>query len=70
MTITTCCLMALLSDNLEHAAPVGTPWMWTLPFSHQENRSPTYGYAATREAAMAHWPRAGGGRNGTSGASG
>jgi len=30
-----------------HAAPVGSPWMWTLV------RTPTHGYAATREAAMA-----------------
>jgi hypothetical protein len=35
------------------AAPVGTPWMWTLAFGHHEDRSPTHGYAATREAAMA-----------------
>src|SRR5262249_32265104 len=33
--------------------------MWTLPFGHHEDRSPTHGYAATREAAMAA-PRAGG----------
>ena len=36
-----------------HTAPVGTPWNWTLPFGHHEDRSPTHGYAATREAAMA-----------------
>jgi hypothetical protein len=35
------------------AAPVGSPWMWTLAFGHHEDRSPTHGYAATREAAMA-----------------
>jgi len=48
-----------------HAAPVGTPWMWTLAFGHHEDRWPTHGYAATREAAMAafakswrrQWPR-------------
>ena len=34
------------------AAPVGTPWMWTLAFGHHEDRMPTQGYAATREAAM------------------
>jgi hypothetical protein len=34
------------------AAPVGTPWMWTLAFGHHEDRTPTHGYAATREAAM------------------
>jgi hypothetical protein len=36
-----------------NAAPVGSPWMWTLAFGHHEGRSPTHGYAATREAAMA-----------------
>jgi hypothetical protein len=36
-----------------HAAPVGSPWMWTLAFGHHEDRTPTHGYAATREAAMA-----------------
>src|SRR5262245_25448904 len=35
-----------------HAAPVGTPWMWTLAFGHHEDRSPTHGYEATREAAF------------------
>ena len=34
------------------AAPVGSPWMWTLASGHQD-RTPTHGYAATREAAMA-----------------
>jgi hypothetical protein len=27
-------------------------WMWTLAFGHHEDRTPTHGYAATREAAM------------------
>ena len=36
-----------------HAAPVGSPWMWTLAFGHHEDRTPTHGYAATREAANA-----------------
>jgi hypothetical protein len=36
-----------------NAAPVGEPWMWTLAFGHGEGRTPTHGYAATREAAMA-----------------
>ncbi len=40
-----------------HAAPVGKPWMWTLPFGHHEDRSPTNGYAATREAAMASFAK-------------
>jgi hypothetical protein len=35
-----------------HAAPVGSPWMWTLDLWHCEDRTPTHGYAATREAAM------------------
>jgi hypothetical protein len=35
------------------AAPVGTPWMWTLIFGHHEDRTPTQGYEAAREAAMA-----------------
>src|SRR5262249_2298254 len=34
------------------AAPVGTPWMWTLAFGHHEDRTPTHGYAESREAAM------------------
>lgn len=36
-----------------NASPVGTPWMWTLAFRHHEDGTPTQGYAATREAAMA-----------------
>jgi len=35
------------------AAPVGSPWMWTLAFDFWGDRTPTHGYAATREAAMA-----------------
>ncbi len=35
------------------ASPVGTPWMWTLAFGHHEDRTPTHGYAVTREDAMA-----------------
>jgi hypothetical protein len=35
------------------AAPVGTPWMWTLAFWEHEDRTPTHGYEPTREAAMA-----------------
>jgi hypothetical protein len=37
------------------ASPVGLPWMWTLIFDY---RSPTHGYAATREAAMAAFAKA------------
>jgi hypothetical protein len=36
-----------------HAAPVGTPWMWTLLFGQHEDGTPTHGHEATREAAMA-----------------
>jgi hypothetical protein len=36
-----------------HAAPVGTLWLWTLAFGHHEDRTPTRGYEASREAAMA-----------------
>ena len=36
-----------------HAAPVGSPRMWTLAFGHHEDRTPTHGYATTREEAMA-----------------
>jgi hypothetical protein len=35
------------------AAPVGQPWLWTLAHGYHEDRTPTYGYAETREAAMA-----------------
>jgi hypothetical protein len=31
-----------------NAAPVGSPWMWTFIMPHQEGRTPTHGYAATR----------------------
>jgi len=40
-----------------HAAPAGTPWMWTLAFGHHEDRTPTHGYAATREAAMSSFAK-------------
>jgi hypothetical protein len=36
-----------------NASPVGASWMWTLVFGHNEDRTPTHGYAETREAAMA-----------------
>ena len=35
-----------------NASPVVTSWMWTLAFGHHEDRTPTHGYAATRENAM------------------
>ena len=41
-----------------NAAPIGMPpWMWAIAFWHHEDRSPTHGYAATREAAMAAFAR-------------
>jgi hypothetical protein len=36
-----------------NASPVDASWMWTLAFGHHEDRTPTHGYEATREAAMA-----------------
>jgi hypothetical protein len=42
------------------AAPEGTPWLWTLAYGQYEDRTPTQGYEATREAATAtfakSWP--------------
>jgi hypothetical protein len=35
------------------ASPVDAPWLCTLAFGHHEDRTPTHGYAETREAAMA-----------------
>ena len=46
---------SLLSDApgarifLTSAAPL--EWMWTLAYGQNEDRTPTHGYAATREAA-------------------
>jgi hypothetical protein len=34
------------------ASPVGAEWMWTLAFGYHEDRTPTHGYEADREAAM------------------
>jgi len=36
-----------------HAAPEGSPWMWTLAFGHHEDHTPTHGYAATQASAIA-----------------
>jgi hypothetical protein len=44
-----------------NAAPVGSPWMWTLAFGHHEDRTPTHSHAESREAAMTAFARAGGG---------
>jgi hypothetical protein len=32
-------------------SPAGTPWMWTLAYGQDEDRSRTHGFEATREAA-------------------
>jgi hypothetical protein len=55
MTTSTCWPIAPSAAGFfkVHAAPVGTPWMWTLAFGQYEDRTPTHGYAARREAAMA-----------------
>jgi len=50
-TTTSTCLADGLSCRKVHAALVGSPW--TLAFGYHEHRTPTHGYAATREAAMA-----------------
>jgi hypothetical protein len=34
------------------ASPAGKPWRWTLAYGQRENRTPTHGYEATREAAI------------------
>jgi hypothetical protein len=34
------------------ASPVSLSWLWTLAFGHHEDRTPTHGHEATREAAM------------------
>jgi hypothetical protein len=42
-----------------NAAPVDAPWLWTVTFGHHEDRTPTHGYAVTREAAMTERVKAG-----------
>jgi hypothetical protein len=39
------------------ASPEGSRWMWPLAFGHHGDRTPTHGYAATREAAMAEFAK-------------
>ena len=39
------------------AVPVGMSWMWTLAFGQHEDRTPTRGFAATREAAMSSFAK-------------
>ena len=35
------------------AKPADASWLWTLAYGYHEDRTPTHGYEATREAAMA-----------------
>jgi hypothetical protein len=42
---------------LSDAAPVATPWIWTLAHGLHEDRMPTRGYAATPQAAMQAFAR-------------
>ena len=39
------------------AAPVGVQWIWALAFEDYANRGPTYGYAATRDDAIASFAK-------------
>ena len=34
-------------------APQDRPWMWSLAYGYHRDRTPSYGYEPTREAAMA-----------------
>ena len=42
---------------LAPAAPEDRQWMWAIGHDHREKRSPTHGYAPTREAAMEAFKR-------------
>ena len=44
------------------AKPRNASWMWTLAFGQHEDRTPTPGYEATREAAMAAFAKSWRGR--------
>jgi hypothetical protein len=46
-----------------NASPVGASWMWALAFGHHEDRTPTHGYAETREAARAAFAKSGAGND-------
>ena len=39
------------------AKPADASWLWTLAYGQHEDRTPTHGYEATREAAMAAFAR-------------
>jgi hypothetical protein len=42
----------LQKQRLYHRERIGASWMWALAFGHHEDRAPTHGYEATRDAAM------------------
>jgi hypothetical protein len=42
------------------AAPVGTPWLWTLAYGYHEDRTPTHGYERRARLRWRRSPRAGG----------
>jgi hypothetical protein len=44
-----------------NAAPVGSPWMWTLAVGHHEDRMPTQAMPRAAKPRWLHSPRAGGG---------
>src|SRR5262245_25746974 len=56
--------MARWSGRIMHtpAAPEARPWRWSLAYGHHRDRTPTFGYEATREAAMADSQKVGGGK--------
>jgi hypothetical protein len=39
------------------AKPADASWLWTLAYGQHEDRTPTHGYEATRETAMAAFAR-------------
>jgi hypothetical protein len=39
------------------AKPADASWLWTLAYGQHKDRTPTHGYEATREAAMAAFTR-------------
>src|SRR5262245_35053565 len=49
---------------MKGASPEGAPWVWTPAFGQHRDRTPTHGYAATREAAMVAFAKSWGGNSG------
>jgi hypothetical protein len=39
------------------SGPLGKPWFWGFAYGHHYDRTPTHGYVATREDAMAAFRR-------------